>query len=146
MRNERSLGVLVRKALVPAVLLFGDLGRRHTATNFAEKHERREGNDEASSHRLRRVGAQHVHVDDVSFPGHEALFNAVALPVRIESKLRRALHRGNARKEPRTLELMGNGIVVPDKTVQPQRITPASPRRPSFPSPFRPVVSRRRQP
>lgn len=118
-RHHRVPAVLVRKALALAVLLDDALGRRHAATNFAENRERHEGNDEASIHRLRRVGAQYVHVE-VRFPGHEALFNAVALPVRVESELRRALHRGNARKEPRTLQLMSNGIVVPDKAARPR--------------------------
>ena len=42
-RHERSPGVLVRKALLPAVLHDDALGRRHAATNFREKRERREG-------------------------------------------------------------------------------------------------------
>lgn len=134
-RHERSPGVLVRKALVPAVLLYDALGRRHAATSFREKRERREGNDEAPLHRVRRAGTQHVH-GEVRLPGREALFNVVAQPVRVESELRRALRRGNACKEPRTIEHAGNGLVVPDKTAQSQRVTPASPNRPPFPSPF----------
>lgn len=94
-------------------------GRRHAPPNFAEKRERQEGNDEASLRRVHRVSAQHVHVE-VLLPGHGALFNAVSLPVRFERELRRALHRGNARKESRSVEFTGNGNVVPNKTTLPR--------------------------
>ncbi len=118
-RHRRVPGKFVREAPTDFFLHDDVLGRRHAALLFAQNRERREGNDEASLHRVRRVSVQHVHVE-VRFPGHEALFNAVALPVRVEREQRRALHCGNACKEPRTLEFMGNDSVVTNKAVLPQ--------------------------